>query len=147
MRINLRATVKRDRDLMREIGSRIRELRMDAGISQAHLARGAGVTPAYVSAIEAGTEHPNTLVLIRLGAVLGADLSMKLFANTGPLIRDHLQLPMSEELLHVTEAAWRRHPEVAVYKPVRGVIDVVLDHREDPDTVAAEIQSQLRRVE
>ena len=145
--INLRATRVRDRDLMREIGSRIRELRLDAGISQARLARGAGVTPAYVSAIEAGSEHPNSLVLMRLATVLGADLSIKLFANTGPLLRDHLQLPMTEELMRVTELAWRRHPEVAVYKPVRGVIDTVLEHRTHPDTVATELQSQLRRVE
>jgi transcriptional regulator with XRE-family HTH domain len=145
--INLRQLQARDRELMRAIGDRVRELREDAGLSQARLAQAALISPGHLCAIEKGTEHPSTPVLLRIATMLGADLSIKLFANTGPLVRDHLSLPMGEELLRVTEAAWRRHPEVAVYKPVRGVIDHVLEHREAPDTVATELQSQLRRVE
>jgi transcriptional regulator with XRE-family HTH domain len=145
--LNDRQLKSRDRELMRAVGDRVRELREDAGLSQARLARAAEVSPGHLCAIEKGTEHPTTPVLLRIATMLGADLSIRLFPNTGPLLRDHLQLPMSEELLAVTESGWRRHPEVAVYRPVRGVIDMVLEHREHPDTVATELQSQLRRVE
>jgi hypothetical protein len=34
-----------------------------------------------------------------------------------------------------------------VHRPVRGVIDLVLEDRDGPDTVAPELQSELRRVE
>jgi hypothetical protein len=36
---------------------------------------------------------------------------------------------------------------VNIVRPVRGVIDLVLEARDTPDTVATEFQSQLRRVE
>jgi hypothetical protein len=49
-------------------------------------------------------------------------------------------------LLAVAHPRWRRRPEVAVYRPVRGVIDLVLDANDQP-LVAAEAQSELRRIE
>ena len=54
---------------------------------------------------------------------------------------------MGEGLLPVAAAAWREHPEVRIYRPVRGVVDLVLEHRLDPVTVATELQSGMRRVE
>ena len=145
--MNLRVIRTRQRDLERTVGLEIRRLREDAGLSQRALARAAGIDNGHLSRIEAGAAHPTIEVYLRIAAVLGADLSLRLYPNTGPLIRDRFQLPMGEELLAVTEAAWRRAPEVGVYRPVRGVVDVVLDHRVNPDTVATELQSQLRRVE
>ncbi len=86
-------------------------------------------------------------MLLRLGAVLGADLSIRYFPATGPRIRDRHQLAMAEALLPLVRATWHARPEVAVYRPVRGVIDLVLDHRTQAVSVATELQSQLRRVE
>jgi len=147
MDLNLRQLKTNKRDLLRAIGDELRRLREDAGLSQAAVARAAGISPAWVSEIEAALADPSLEVLLRLGTVLGADLSLRYFPQTGPLIRDRLQLPMSEGLLSVLSPRWSAAPEVAVYRPVRGVIDLVLTDRDGPDTVATELQSQLRRVE
>ena len=78
---------------------------------------------------------------------LGADLGVRYFANTGPRIRDHLQVAMSEALLRELHHRWRATPEVPVYRPVHGVIDLVLEERTGDATVATELHSQVRRVE
>lgn len=147
MPINLRRIHATHRDLVRAIGSELRRLREDAGLSQAMVAAAAGISPSHLSYIEAGRREPSLEVLLRLGAVMGADLSIRLFPNTGPVLRDHLQAAMGQGLLPELAPCWRSAPEVAVYRPVRGVIDLVLEDRREPDTVATELQSQLRRAE
>jgi transcriptional regulator with XRE-family HTH domain len=147
MEINLRQLKTRRRQQLRSMGDDLRRYRTDAGISQAALARAAGVSQAHVSMIEAGDAEAGLNVLLRLGAVLGLDPSMRWFANSGPLLRDHLQLAMSEALIGVTAATWEASPEVRVYRPVRGSIDLVLGHIRDADSVATELQSRLLRVE
>ena len=82
----------------------------------------------------------------RVGAVLGLRLSVGLYPGTGPAIRDHIQSPMVGELIALAHMRWRRTPEVAVYRPVRGVIDLALDAIDEP-TLACEAQSQLRLIE
>ncbi len=86
-------------------------------------------------------------MLLGVAAALGADLSIRLFPNTGQRIRDHLQVAMSEALIGAHHPRWRVAPEVPVYRPVRGVIDLVLGDTRGPDVLAVEIHSQLRRVE
>ncbi len=54
---------------------------------------------------------------------------------------------MIEALLALLHPRWRRRPEVPVYRPIRGVIDLVLADRVAHEMVATEVQSQLRRVE
>jgi transcriptional regulator with XRE-family HTH domain len=147
MEINVRQLKARRRELLRSIGDDLRRYRLDAGVSQAAVAKAAGVSPAHLSTIEAGVAEASLDVLLRVGAVLGLNPSVRLFASSGPLLRDHLQLPMSETLLATTHAAWAGSPEVRVYRPVRGSIDIVLDHRRDPETVATEIHSRLLRIE
>lgn len=122
-------------------------MREDVGWSQAAVARVAGVAQSHLSAVEAGTAEPSVAVLMAVGEALGADLSVRLFPNTGPRIRDRIQIAISEALIPSLHARWRVTPEVPVYRPVRGVIDLVLEDRERDATVAIEIHSQLRRVE
>lgn len=147
MTINLRQVRSRRRDLLRALGVETRRLREDAGLSQAVIARAAGISPSHLSYVEAGLREPSLEVLLRLGAVLGADLSIRYFPVTGPRIRDRHQLAMAEAVLPLVRAAWHARPEVPVYRPVRGIIDLVLDHRTQPTTLATELQSELRRVE
>jgi transcriptional regulator with XRE-family HTH domain len=145
--INERLLRQRHRDRLRAIGTELRRMREDAGRSQVVIARAAGVSTGHLSEIEAGDAEPSILVLERIGMALGADLGVRYFANTGPRIRDHLQLAMSEALLGSLWARWRATPEVPVYRPVHGVIDLVLEERGGTTTVATELHSQLRRVE
>ena len=145
--INLRETAQRHRKLIRALGADLQQMREDAGRSQRSVARAAGVTQAHLSAIEAGEAEPSLEVLGRLGSALGADLSVKYFANTGPPIRDRHQLAMEQAVLTVAHQRWRPDLEVRVYRPVRGVIDLVLHDQTGPDSVAAEAHSLIRRVE
>jgi transcriptional regulator with XRE-family HTH domain len=147
MRLNLRELRRGKRDLLRRLGDDTRRLREDTGLSQAVVAAAGGISQSYLSRIEAGLVEPSLDVLLRLGAVLGADLACRLYPTTGPLLRDRHQVAMEEGFLPEVDAGWRPQLEVAVYRPVRGVIDMTLEHRRDPDTVAAEFQSELRRVE
>jgi transcriptional regulator with XRE-family HTH domain len=145
--VNERLLLRRHRDRQRRLGEEIRLLREDAGRSQRTVARVAGIARSHLTDIEAGDAEPSILVLERIGMALGADLNVRYFSNTGPRIRDHLQVAMSEELLRVLDPRWRATPEVPVYRPVHGVIDLVLEDRDSSTTVETELHSQLRRLE
>lgn len=101
---------------------------------------------SHLHAIETGATQARLEVLARAGAALGMDLSVRLYPNTGPLVRDHIQAAMIEALLRVLDERWQPSPEVAVYRPVRGVVDLLLDANTEP-LVATEAQSELRRLE
>lgn len=135
------------REQFRSLGRDIRRMREDAGRSQAAIARAASINQAYLSRIEAGTAEPSVEVLIAVATALGCDLSVRMFPNSGPRVRDRLQLAMTEALIDLRHARWRPRPEVPVYRPIRGVIDLVLADPVARDAIATELQSQLRRVE
>jgi transcriptional regulator with XRE-family HTH domain len=132
------------RRMRRDLAAELRSGREDAGLSLHRLAAAAGVSAATVRAVEHDTVEPTLQVVARMAAALGMSLSVKLYP--GPLIRDHIQAAMLEALLTTLDARWRAHPEVPVYQPVRGVIDLVLDRAPEP-LVACEAQSDLRRLE
>lgn len=138
---------ERAEELRRAIGGEIRGLREDAGLNRAVVARAAGIAPSYQTLIESGKREAGYEVLAAVGAVLGADVSVRLFPNTGPRIRDRFQAPMGEALLRAIHARWIPSPEVVVHRPARGVIDLVLDDTRHPVAIAAELQSELRRLE
>jgi transcriptional regulator with XRE-family HTH domain len=135
------------RDQCRTIGGEVRRLREDAGVGMRELARHARISPSYLSAIEAGHAVPSLHVLNRIALPLGADLSLKLYPNTGPRIRDRISARMLEPLLRGLHPRWRPSLEVPVRRPARGVIDCVLDDQNGPTVVAAELESDLRRLE
>ena len=54
---------------------------------------------------------------------------------------------MLEALLGVVHRRWDTHTEVAVRRPSRGWIDIVLHELHERVLVAAEVQSELRRLE
>ena len=138
-----RAAVARHRALAEEL----RRFREDAGLSKAALARAAGVDDAFLGRIEAGDECPSLETYERLAAVLGVDVSIRLYPNTGPAIRDRLSAPILEALLGVLDPRWRPFTEVAVRRPSRGWIDAALHDARARVLVATEIQSELRRLE
>jgi transcriptional regulator with XRE-family HTH domain len=142
-----RRVVQRAAAIRRATGSDIRRLREDAGVSLGVLARTSGVSVGHLWAIEAGTADPSTEVLVAVSDALAADLSVRLFPTTGPRLRDHVQARMGEVLVRALHQRWGRFLEVPVYRPARGVIDVVVHDPMDQLLVAIELQSELRRLE
>ena len=66
----------RDYEKVRQnLAHNIKTLRMKRSLSQEALALSADVDRTYVSQIERAVSNPSLLVLCKLGAVLGTDLS------------------------------------------------------------------------
>lgn len=70
---------KRSRPTLVTLGSALRQLRRDRGLSQDRLANRAGVDRAYVGGIERAERHPTWEVVERLLAVL--DVSWEEFGR------------------------------------------------------------------
>lgn len=142
-----RQAVRRALELRRSVGESFRRLREDAGLSQAAVAREAGIDASYLTRIESGRHDPGFRVMTAIAGVLGADVSIRLFPTTGPRIHDRSQAPMEECLLRDLHRRWIRSPEILVTRPSRGVIDLVLGERSERLLVASELNGQLRRLE
>jgi len=140
-------TARRIRRLDLQLGEDLRRLRLDAGVSTSELADVVGVHRSYIARIEAGLARPSVPVLTAIGVALGADLSLRYFPGSGPRLHDRFQAEMIETLLRRLHGRWQPGLEVAVDRPVRGVIDLTLADRASPTVVAAEAQSELRRLE
>ncbi len=138
-----RATARRHATLVEDL---IR-LREDAGISRSRLAAEAGVNRRYLDRIEAGGERPSIELYQRLATMLGADLSTRIYPNTGPAIRDRHQGRIAELALTIAHPRWVRFGEVKVWRPSRGWIDLVFHDAVEHVILATEIQSELGRLE
>jgi hypothetical protein len=71
----------------------------------------------------------------------------RLKAAAAPRSVRRFQARLGEALLRVAHERWKRFLEVAVHRPVRGMIDIVLHDPELGTVVATEIHSQIRRFE
>lgn len=142
-----RETARRLRAQSAKTADDVRRLRLDAGVSLRELGAVADIHPSHLARIEATQVKPSLEVLMKIGVALGADLSLRYFAGTGPRLHDRFQAPMLEGLLRLLDPRWVPTPEVSVTHPARGVIDVVLDDRRSPVTIATESQSEFRRLE
>jgi transcriptional regulator with XRE-family HTH domain len=142
-----RETARRTRRHSLQIGEDIRRIRLDAGTTLTALAEVVGVHRSHLARIEAGTARPSLEVLTAVGVALGADLGVRYFPGNGPRLHDRFQAPMIEAVLSSLDRRWGAELEVSVIRPVRGVIDMVLTDRDSPVVVAAEAQSELRRLE
>lgn len=125
----------------------MRRLREDAAVTRQQLAEAAGVNPGFLRRIEEGNARPSMDTYAKISVALGSDLTARLYPNTGPAIHDRHQARILEALLGHLHPRWRSYPEVAVRHPSRGWIDAVLHEVAARTIVAAEIQSDLRRLE
>lgn len=138
---------RRSRERRRAIGVELRTAREDQGIAQRRLAEEAGIDPAHLARIEAGTVRASLEALERVAAGLGGDLGVRYFPNAGSRLRDGVQAAIVEALVARRHAVWASFAEVPVHRPARGVIDVVLARRDQPLVIAVEVHSQVRRLE
>jgi len=129
------------------VGEEVRRLRSESGVSLSALAAVVGVHRSHIARIETGRAHPSLEVLTALGVALGAELSIRYFAGSGPRLHDRFQAAMVEACIRCLDPRWRVELEVPVSQPARGVIDLVLTDRSSSATVAAEAQSEVRRLE
>jgi transcriptional regulator with XRE-family HTH domain len=141
------AIVDRQRAARARLGEELRRARLDAGLSIRAIAGAAHIDPSHLSRVERGIAAPSQDALVAIATAMGHRASIKLFPTDGPRVRDHLQLRMEEALIHDLHSRWVPRLEVAVYQPVRGVIDVVLQDRTTRDIVAGESHSLLTSVE
>lgn len=102
----------------------VERLCADAGITLAALAREAGVPYQQLWAMMVGKAKPSIETYAKLAVPLGADLATRLYPNTGPTIRDHIQGRILEALLERLHPRWDPFTELIVRQPVRGAIDV-----------------------
>jgi transcriptional regulator with XRE-family HTH domain len=116
-------------------------------LSLRELANAAGVDAGYLGQVELGLREPSISVLAAVGEALGADLSVRLYPNTGPRVRDHIQAAIVEQLLRIAHPRWRRFTEVPVYRPARGRLDAVLHDPVVAIVIATEVHSQVHRLE
>jgi transcriptional regulator with XRE-family HTH domain len=130
-----------------QTGEDNRRMRLDVGITLTGLADIVGVDRSHLARVEGGTAKASLDVLTAIGVALGADLSLRYFPGLGPRLHDRFQAPMLEAVLVALDPRWRTEVEVPVTHPSRGVIDLVLKDRSSPVVVAAELQSELRRLE
>lgn len=142
-----RTARERHRRLTGQLVADLRAARLDRGVTQRELADAAGIDQSLVSLIEADLREPSLETLVAMATALGVEPSIRRFPATGPRIHDRVSAPVTEALLGVADGRWVRRLEVGVYRPARGVIDVVLSDTPAGDVVATEIQGQLRRVE
>jgi transcriptional regulator with XRE-family HTH domain len=142
-----RETARRMRRLGIQNGEEIRRMRLDAGVSLAQLAAVVGVHKSHLARIESNQVQPSLEVLTAIGVGLGADLGIRYFTGAGPRLYDRVQAAMVETVLRSLHARWSAALEVPVTQPSRGVIDFVLTDRASPIVVAAEVQSEMRRLE
>jgi transcriptional regulator with XRE-family HTH domain len=108
-----------------DIGRRIRESRTSAGLTQDEVARQAGVSPSYLSRLEAGSRvHPRLIHLRCIARVLGIPFE-ELVADAGPpdelldalvaltgepaLSRSLLDLARNWGLLSPSDRRWTLH--------------------------------------
>jgi len=122
-------------------------MRLDAGLSIRRLAAEAGIDDGYLGQVERGEREPSLTVLVAIATALGGDTHVRLYPGTGPRLRDPIKARIVEALLRAAHSRWLPRVEVAVFRPARGVIDVVLQDRETPTVIAIEVHSELRRLE
>ena len=69
---------KRDRDPLREFGSRVRERRLELGLSQEAVAELSGLHSTYVSSVERGQRNISLRNIVALAHALNVDAGLLL---------------------------------------------------------------------
>jgi transcriptional regulator with XRE-family HTH domain len=142
-----RAFKQRARETKRALGRDLLRIRTDAAASHGKVAAVAGIDRSHYSKIEAGMANPSVEMLAAIATALGADVSIRFYPGTGPRLTDRHQARMIETLLRSLSMDWQPHIEVPVSRPVRGVIDLVLERRAIGLFIATEAYSEIRRLE
>lgn len=120
-------------------GALLRELRERCGLSQAELARRAGVNHTTISRLERGQRHPSRLMVLRLARALATDESMtaRLLASAG---HTPVSLEIHAELAELSFLLSAPHTPDAVRRLARSTLSALVEGLRQ----AAESQSVRR---
>ncbi len=135
------------RRINRTVGEDIARIRTDSGATKANVASMAGVDRTFLGRIESGDVNPSLATLVSIATAMGADLSIRIYAGSGPRLTDRHQSRMVESVLARLAPVWSPHLEVPVWRPARGVIDGVFERLDTPLLVVSEFMSRLPRLE
>lgn len=131
------------------VGSDARTARISTGWTQRTVAMRSRVSQASVSRLEAGDPRLSLILVSRIVAALGMDLSVKLFPAGGIGLRDSGQLALAEALRGEAHQSWRIGFEVPTREDGRQAADLVLFGASgglhiELESRLADFQAQLR---
>jgi len=124
------------------VGHELRELRVGLGVSQAAVARVAGVSRSVVSDLERGDPTVGLDVRRRTAIVLGADLRVSVYPGAPPMLHDVAHARIIERILGRKSPAWRSELEAGVPGPFRASTDVRLS--KPGSIVLIEVETRIR---
>jgi transcriptional regulator with XRE-family HTH domain len=149
-RSNARATAaSRARWLALRFGQELRIARVAAGLTQAQLARRAGVAQTVVSRAERGLEGASLPVRCRLAAAAGHELGWRLYPVASVGLRDSGQLAIAQAITREAHPSWIARLEVPVTPGDPRAADLLLAGPEEilhieVERALADLQAQLR---
>lgn len=106
----------RARDLVTQLGRELRLARVARGLSQRLVAQAVGISQTQYSRIERGIYRTEVVVLARISAAVGLDLSIRLYPGGEP-IRDAAHVRLLERFRALVGEAWRWAAEVPLPMP------------------------------
>lgn len=142
-----------------QVGSRIRALREERGLTQTALA-GEEMTSSYLSLIEAGKRAPSSKALRHIADVLGVEAE-ELLTGRPPQLEAHLELELQEarralhrgaidEAEETVRAVLDRAAEYGLRRVVaraRTLLGTMLLQRDDPEGARVALEEALRNWE
>jgi len=118
-------------------------------MTQSQLARMAGVTQSFVSAVERGARSPSLDAACVLAAAVGQELGLRLYPADGVSLRDSGQASMASTIVGAAHPTWHPYVEFPVGTTDRRAADLVLVGRDEVLHVEIErrivdFQAQIR---
>jgi transcriptional regulator with XRE-family HTH domain len=147
MATNRTAIREGDRQARRQatrLGDELAALRLRAGLTQAVVSRALGIDRSVVSRLERGDPQVGLPIRFRVAALLGANLRLGAYAQSGPPIRDTAQARIVELILAGIDQRWRQTVEASLPGQDRRSVDLRLDG--PAGTVLCELEEIIREL-
>jgi transcriptional regulator with XRE-family HTH domain len=140
----------RARQLSTAFGRELRLARLNAGLTEAAVARLAGTTQQRVSKVELGSLRATLDLRCRLAAACGCELGWRLYPTSTIGLRDSGQLGLAEVILAAVHPSWRVELERPVAAGDPRAADLLLGNATGSIQIEIErslvdLQAQLRQ--
>jgi transcriptional regulator with XRE-family HTH domain len=116
----------RARYLAGSFGRELRTARMMAGLTQAKMARLAGITQQQASLVERGIGDASLVTRSKLAAACGYELGWRLYPVASVRLRDSGQMALAQAIVAAAHPSWRSRLEVPVAPGDLRAADMVL---------------------